>query len=331
MGFKIEGHGWCVPKNCVSTIELANEYGLDAASLNLRPGVKTRYFVSDESQLDLGVRAARLALQKSGLDIEDLDVVISASAVPYQPIPNTSHMLACALGIPDGQVEAVDVNMTCLSFLSALDVADMMLETGRARRVLIVSSETASRGLPWKTNPEVAAHFGDGAAAFILSKGETKVLARKFKAFTQSWNTCQLAAGGTRFDFDTERSEFEAHCKFDMSGKELFKLTFAHFPEFVSKLWTQANVSDVDKVVAHQASPLALRHLGKKFGWSEDKMPSFCEDYGNMIAASLPFVWSRMLEERKIDPGMKIALLGTSAGVSFGGMVLEMGDDTCVF
>ena len=196
--------------------------------------------------------------------------------------------------------------------------------------MLIVSSEIASRALPWSTEPDVAGLFGDGAAAVVLRRADAGtggiVRAAHFETYPEGYDYCQLAAGGTGVDFHTDRQAFEAASIFQMDGHKLFKLAARHFPGFVNRLLERAQWrhQDVDVVVPHQASPLALAHLVQRCGFAEEQVVDIVADYGNQIAASIPTAFHLARKEGRLPAGPKVLLLGTSAGVSFGGMAIEL-------
>ncbi|TGR16718.1 ketoacyl-ACP synthase III, partial [Mesorhizobium sp. M8A.F.Ca.ET.197.01.1.1] len=118
-----------------------------------------------ESQIDLACVAARLALDDAGLEVQAVDLIIGGCGVPYQPLPATAPLVMQRLGLADGSGAAFDVNSTCLSFLTAFETAGRMIAAGQCETALVFSAEVASRALPWRDQPEVAALFGDGAAA----------------------------------------------------------------------------------------------------------------------------------------------------------------------
>jgi len=327
--FNITGVGHYLPEVAYSTFDLATQYGLDASRLLAAPGIVSRRYATCETQVDMAVNAARQALRTAGKNIEDIDLVISACAVSYQPIPTLSPLIAKELGAADGTFEAMDINTTCLSFVSAFDLANILLETGRAKNILIVSSEMASRGLDWVNDPETAALFGDGAGAAILSAGDSRVAASRFRSYPSSWEACQLEAGGTRHDFQTQKEDFAKGSTFKMKGKDLFRISLQYFSGFVEDLLKDAkwSLDDIDLIIPHQASPHAIRHMSKVCGFEIDKIVDIMADHGNMIAASIPLALSLSKSEGRIVPGSKVLILGTSAGVSFGGLALEIGDD----
>ena len=326
MKISVLGTGRSLPARC-----------LDSAALGLAPeitcrvaktGVRRRYVCEAETQIDLARDAGLAALADAGLAPGDIDLIISAASVAYQPIPATAPLIMQALGVPEGTAAAFDVNSTCLSFLSGVDTAARMIALGAAKRALVVSSEIASRALPWQDQPEVASLFGDGAAAAVIgaSDGTGRIAATRFRTFPSGYAACGIGAGGTRFDLDRDRDAFIANATFGMDGKVLFRLTAQHLAGFVDDLLEQAGGSraDVDMVIPHQASPAGLDHMIRLTGFDPARVVRIAADYGNQIAASIPFAFDIARAGGHLRGGSKVLLLGTSAGVSFGGMALVL-------
>ncbi len=328
--FSLRGTGLSLPQRIVSSESLDREIGKSPGWLEAHCGVRQRHVCGAESQDDLAALAAQAAMAEAETLPETIDLLISASAIPKQPIPATAPLIARRLGIPNGSCATLDVNSTCLSFLSGFDVATAMLAAGRCRCVLIVSSEIASRALPWRTDPATAGLFGDGAAAAILTAPKpddiSHVRAVRFETHHDGYEACQLAAGGTGIDFHNEPDRFAAGSFFQMNGHELFKLTAARFPPFVERLLASAKWrhDEVDVVVPHQASQLALGHLAKRCGFPKEKIVDIVATHGNQIAASIPTALHVARQQGRIGRGSKVVLLGTSAGVSFGGVAIEI-------
>ncbi len=318
-GMKIIGIGSYLPKGAHSAQSLDVQFGLAAGCVEAQTGVAIRYYCgSDDDQISMGAAAARAALDDAGLSVDDVDLVVAAQAVPYQPIPATAPAYMRALGMADGAAFGLDLNSTCLSFVSALEHAAALLQAGRYRRALIVSSEVASRALPWPEKPQVAGLFGDGAAAVVLEPGDAPIFTR-FETHPSHYEACGIGAGGTRFDFHADPQDFAAHAVFNMDGKVLFRATAAHFVPFVDALLAEAgwHRDEIDLVIPHQASPMALAHMVRQCAFDPAKVVDISRDVGNQIAASIPFAMAHARD--RLAPGAKLLLLGTSAGVSFGG------------
>lgn len=324
MTLKILGTGISLPATCRLSSELDFKHGKKPGWFEGETGVTSRYVVNGESQIDMGVAAARNAIQQAGLQATDIDFIISACGIAYQTLPATAPLYQRQLGIADGRAAAFDINSTCLSFVSALEMVAALLSTGRYKRALIISSEIATRALPWQSQPEIAGLFGDGAAAVVVAHDPGAYLEASFQTYPSAYDACQIAAGGTRFDFLNQREAFEANALFGMDGKALFKITSKHFSRFVSALLQKAGwrESDVDVVVPHQASPFALAHLIRQCGFSTGQVVDISRTHGNQIAASIPTALHIARETGRVPHGAKILMLGTSAGVSFGGIAM---------
>ncbi|MDQ2067834.1 3-oxoacyl-[acyl-carrier-protein] synthase III C-terminal domain-containing protein [Xinfangfangia sp. CPCC 101601] len=326
MRVEIAGTGRALPAAMVSSATLDAHHGLPEGRIFSLTGVAERAICQDESQIDLAVAAAQAALDDAGIRAEEISLIIGASAVPYQPIPATAPLVMARLGIADGQAAAFDVNSTCLSFLTGFETAARMISQGGT--ALVFSSELASRALPWAQAPEIAGLFGDGAAAAILrpAKGPARIAACLMRSYPSAYEACGIGAGGTRFDFTQEPEAFAEHAFFAMEGRTLFRLAAQYFGGFVTDLLDRAGWqhSDVDLVIPHQASPAALAHMIRQTGFAAERVVNIAADYGNQIAASIPFTLDLARRQGRIRPGMRVLFLGTSAGVSFGGMALEV-------
>jgi 3-oxoacyl-[acyl-carrier-protein] synthase-3 len=328
--FSLRGTGIGLPSRKVHSETFDRQLGRSIGWLEARCGVAERYVCGTETQDDLATVAAQQALAEAGIAAANIDLLIFASAIPKQSIPSTAPLIARRLGVPSGRCATFDVNSTCLSFLSGVDIATTMLASGRYGCALIVSSEIASRALPWQTDPSTAGLFGDGAAAAVLTApepvGASFVRGARFETYPEGYEACQLAAGGTAIDFHKDPEKFAIASFFQMNGHEMFKLAAAKFPHFVDRLLASANWSrdDVDLVIPHQASPLALRHLVKRCGFPPEKVVDVVATYGNQVAASIPTALHLARQQRRVEKGSKIILLGTSAGISFGGIAIEV-------
>lgn len=321
---RIVSTGACLPATVLSSAEIDRRLGRHAGFVEKMTGVAERRIATEEDQIELAVRAARQALDEADRSVQP-DHILFAAAVPYQSIPSTAPLLLQRLGLPAGSAACFDINATCLSFLTAADLAGTMIAGGQARNVLVVSSEIASRALPWDEAPLTAALFGDGAAAALFSASGTqgsRFVASLMETYPEGYDACRLGAGGTRYDYHRSPEEFAANSTFDMDGKNLYRITFQHFEGFLQRLLARAGwaVGDVDLVLPHQASVRALAHLVDRCGFAENKVVDLMRVYGNQVAASLPVVLDHALRSGRLKTGMRAVMLGTSAGLSLGGL-----------
>lgn len=324
---KISGSGRFLPGPAVSSAELDAQHGFEPGYLEHASGVRSRHYAGAHSQIEMGVAAAEQALEQAGLSSQDIGLVVSASGIPFQALPSTAPLIMGALGIKDGSAAAFDVNSSCASFVSALELVGRQVSAGVCDHALIVSSEVASRGLPWEEQPDVAALFGDGAAAVVVSKAKQGGICHSLmRSYPSQYDACEIGAGGTRIDYHGEPEEFARHTRFRMSGKDLFRVTAKHFPGFVDDLLARAGwrIEDVDVIVPHQASPHALRHMVRQLGFQAERIVNVVSEIGNQIAASIPTGLDMARRDGRAKKGSKVLILGTSAGVSFAGLALQL-------
>ena len=305
----IAGYGVCLPKN---TVQFKDQ---------------TRYRVveNEETQLDLAEAAIQAALEKANLKIEDIDCLVSASAVGVQPIPCTAALIhervAKGLSIP-----AMDINTTCTSFISALSTMSHLIEAGEYRRVLIVSSEVGSLGLNPKQK-ESFELFSDGAAAFIFQKSsqDKGVIASLQRTWSEGAHDTEIRGGLTSYQPKEYSEETKTNFMFDMKGKKILLLSARVIPEMFQEFQEKSGISKdaVDYIIPHQASR-ALPLVMDKLGVSKDKYLNIVSEYGNMVSVAVPFGLAYALDHGYVKEGDTIFLMGTAAGMTVNMLALKL-------
>jgi 3-oxoacyl-[acyl-carrier-protein] synthase-3 len=330
--FNILGTGEYRPEYVVPSHYLDGTLRLPDGSVEKKSGVESRRWADGhESTSFMGAAAARQALDASGISATDVDCIISAGGTVECAIPCTAVLIQRALGLSNSSIPCFDINSTCLSFLTALDTASALLEVGRYKRILIVSSDIPSLGLD-QNHLESYTIFGDGAAAAVIGRenegGNVKVIASHMETYSAAAEVCTVKACGTAMHPSREELVYEELLKasrFSMDGKAAYKVSAENIGGFVSKLFadTGLGISDMDLVVPHQASMLAMHHLRKKLGIPREKLMDIFADHGNQVAASIPTALHTAITQGMIKPGNRVLLIGTGAGISIAGMVLS--------
>jgi 3-oxoacyl-[acyl-carrier-protein] synthase-3 len=324
---KILGTGHVLPRQEVLSSDLDKQLGLQQGKLESIGGVHKRYFAGkDEYAAKLAAAAAIKALTAAGLLLSDVDCLVATSATMDQGMPSNAALVHAELGLSNSAIPAFDINASCLGFLAALDSLTWMIAAGAYKRVLVVAADLASCGLNWN-HLESSAIFGDGAAAVVLGFGETgsQILASSLKTYSDGVHYCEIPAGGSRYHPSRIDQEFTPLTKFHMDGKKVFKLASTHMPDFMTNLLKDAGKSlqDIDWFVPHQASHLALHHLTKRLEVNPEKVINIFANHGNQVAASLPTALDIGIKDGRIQRGDTLLLIGTGAGLSIGGVVLE--------
>lgn len=306
-------------------------WGTDLAERVVSFGDQTRYRIADGvTQLDMLVAAAGRALAKAGLRPEDIDCVIGAVAGDLQPIPCTAALVWERIG-PRVPVAAFDVNSTCTSFITALDVASRYLTDGEYQRVLIVSGDVASRFLN-PGQPESNELFSDAAAAVVLTCGqdpERGVLTSLQRTWAEYAHDTEIRGGGSLLPAHDYHRHDPADHQFDMDGRRALSNLVRVLPQFFNTFFDRLNaqaglgLADVDLVVPHQASR-ALGLAMRRIGIAPQQYVDWVGDYGNMVSGSVPFVLARCLDSGRVKRGDVVVLCGTAAGLTANSLALRL-------
>ena len=323
---RILGTGVATRDGLVPSADLDRDLGLAPGTVEARTGVVTRHVERQRSAAALGADAARQALAAAGLTLADIDCIVAASGTPDQAMPCNAALLMHELDPASARTPAFDINASCLSFLVALDTLSYLVEAGRYRHVLIVSSDIASCGLNW-TQLESSGIFGDGAAAAIIGPaGDTASALRSssFVTISEGAHTCEIKGGGSRYHPSRITEPFAPLTMFEMDGKAVFRLAGERLPSFVADVMAASGlaIGDMDVVVPHQASAHALAFARRRLRLRREQMIDIFVDHGNQVSASMPSALHAAIHSGRLRRGGHALLIGTGAGVSLGGMVL---------
>ncbi len=301
-------------------------YGTYLSDIVIQFGDQTRYRAGPETtQLKMMLDASQQALDRAEIEPDSIDCIISASAVGSQPIPCTASLLH-ELVAPDAPAASFDVNSTCTSFMTALDMASYLIDAGRYRNVLIASGDVGSRAL----NPEQRESFelfSDAAAAVVLSHTD-RPLAGVVASTQRTWpryaHNTEIRGGLSAIPPDQYESRPEDYM-FDMDGRTALRGIMRVLPGFFKDFYASSGLTldDFELVIPHQASralELAMRLVEIPKGKYVDEV----QNLGNMVSASVPYLLCKKLETGELKPGDRTLLCGTAAGLTANIVALEL-------
>lgn len=323
---KIAGLGWYLPERRVSSAELEQQLNLPAGWVERTTGVSERRYATHETSVSMGAAAARMALARAALTAADLDAIVCASTAPQQAIPCTAALLQRELSAPDGGSACFDVNATCLSFLVALQIAAHLVTGGLYRRVLIVSSELASRSL----NPqewESAVLFGDSAAAAVITPAAaaeaSAIWHSQVVTYSSGADLTSLVGGGT-LHHPNDPLTTPLMNTFHMDGPAVFKKATRLLGPFLENFFAQLGWtrSQVNLVVPHQASRHGVELLTARLGFQPEQVFLNLPTRGNCISASIPLALSEAYDAGRLRRDDRVVLVGSGAGLTFGALAL---------
>lgn len=294
--------------------------GRALAGKKMNFGHQTRYrLLPGQTMLDLGVKAADQALINAGMGIEDMDCIVCAMATPLQAIPCNAALIHERMA-KGSSISAVDINTTCTSFISAVDIFSCLVDIGRYENVLILSGDTASAALNPKQK-ESYELFSDGAAACVLTRAEdgelSEILYSRQETWSEGAHDTEIRGGcGLMPAFCMDEGNRDDYY-FDMKGHKILKLCAKKLPDFVESCLREAQISrdDIHVVIPHQASK-ALGIIMPRLGFLKGKYIDRVEQYGNMVSASVPFALCEAEEMGWVRRGDLVLLMGTAAGLT---------------
>lgn len=331
---KITGLGHYVPEKVVTNDDLSKLMDTSDEWIQERTGIQERRHVEKEggdTTTSMGVEAAKIAIERAGIDKDDIDFIVFATLSPDYYFPGPGVLVQRDLGIKT--VGALDVRNQCSGFVYALSVADQYIKSGMYKNVLVIGSEVHSKGLDMTTRGRgVSVIFGDGAGAAILSREEDTakgILSTHLHSEGQHAEELALLAPGMggRWvnDIVSDNDPDDTSYMPVMNGQFVFKNAVVRFSEVILEgLGTNdLQASDIDLLVPHQANLRISQFVQKKFGLSNDQVYNNIMRYGNTTAASIPIALTEAWEEGKVNKGDLVVLAAFGSGFTWGSVIIR--------
>lgn len=313
------GTGSYLPENIVSNDDLAKYMDTSDEWISSRTGIRCRHISDKETMTEIAFRAAKEALENSGVLPEELDLIIVATVTPDYVTPST----ACVLQEKLNAVNAVcfDINAACSGFLYAVSTAHMYIMGGMAKKALVIGAEVLSRIMDW-TDRSTCVLFGDGAGAAVLGQGEHGI--HNIVMGSDGFRGNALACSGRPLEnlFTKQKPEFPyVH----MDGQAVFRFAVRQVPECIEELLEKSSVSadEIKYFVLHQANIRIIQSVAKRLQVDIEKFPMNLSECGNTSAASIPILLAKLDRAGKLKRGDKIILSGFGGGLTWGAVLIE--------
>jgi 3-oxoacyl-[acyl-carrier-protein] synthase-3 len=317
----IIGTGSYLPQTILSNHDLAARLDTSDEWIVERTGIRQRHIAAaGEFTSDLGLAAARRALDAAGLTPADIDLIVVATATPDQTFPAVATVIQHKLGMTHGV--AFDVGAVCSGFLYALTVADALLTGGAHNRALVIGAETFSRLLDWEDR-STAVLFGDGAGAVVLeaqmqpgTAQDRGMLASRLHSDGR-YNDLLFVDGGPGSTGTT------GHLR--MKGKEVFRHAVNNLSSVMGEVLEAASLlpSDVDWVIPHQANLRILEATARKLGLDPAQVVVTVDRHANTSAASVPLALDVAVRDGRVQPGQLLLLEAMGGGFTWGAAALR--------
>ncbi|CAC9983139.1 3-oxoacyl-[acyl-carrier-protein] synthase, KASIII (EC 2.3.1.180) [uncultured Gammaproteobacteria bacterium] len=308
---RIIGTGSYLPPKIVTNDDLSKTIDTSDEWITSRTGIKERRIVTNESTCDLAVIAANNALEMSGINAAELDLIILATTTPDKIFPATATMLQKAIG---ANCPAFDLQSVCAGFVFALTTAEQYIKTGAANKVLVVGSETLSRIVDWKDR-STAILFGDGAGAVVLEGSEeTGILHSKL-----------FSDGNYLSSLQVSNNTINETGFIEMAGNEVFKIAVNRLSSLAEDTLKACDIDsdELDWMVPHQANIRIISAVAKRIKMPMDKVVVTLDKHGNTSAASIPLALDTAVRDGRIQKGQSLLFEGIGGGFSWGSVLVK--------
>ncbi|PKD19321.1 3-oxoacyl-ACP synthase [Salegentibacter salinarum] len=331
---KIAGVGSYVPENVVTNDDLAQRMDTNDEWIQERTGIKERRHIKKgdgNSTAIMGVKAARIAIERAKIDKDDIDLIVFATLSPDYYFPGCGVQVQEMLDIET--CPALDVRNQCSGFIYALSTADQFIKTGMYKNVLVIGSENHSGGLDFTTRGRsVSVIFGDGAGAVVLTRSDHNgegILSTHLHS--EGKHALELSLKGPSTEHWVPEIIAENPQGDDipyypyMNGQFVFKNAIQRFSEVIME-GLKANgleVKDIDMLIPHQANLRISQYVQQKFKLSDEQVHNNIQKYGNTTAASIPIALCEAWEQGKIKNEDIVVLAAFGSGFTWASAVIS--------
>jgi len=330
---KISGLGFYVPDNVVTNDDLAKIIDTNDAWIQERTGIKERRWIpegSEDTSAVMGTKAAKIAIERAGLEPGDIDFIVFATLSPDMYFPGCGVQVQDMLGLR--HVGALDVRNQCSGFVYAISAADQFVKTGMYKHVLVIGSEFHSGGLDKTTRGRgVTVIFGDGAGAVVLSREEdnTKgILSTHLHSEGKFAEELAVKSPSIKHwvpQLIAENNNVDPDYYPYMNGQLVFKNAVVRFDEVINEGLAKNNLTaaDIDMFIPHQANLRIAQFVQRRFKLRDDQVYNNIMKYGNTTAASIPIAMTEAWEAGKIKSGDLVVIATFGSGFTWGSAIIR--------
>lgn len=297
--------------------------GWDLDLIAEKTGITQRHIAAEGvTSADLAVAAAEDLFERESIDRASIDFVLLCTQTPDYPLPTTACLIQDRLGLPT-RCGAIDFNLGCSGFVYGLAMADGLMKSGAAKRILLLTAETYSKYID-DADRSLRTIFGDAAAATLLTAEETPTLwGFQFGSDGSGADMLIVGDGGSRPPEDAIKPRHRKRWKsrLYMDGPSLINFTVEAIPRLVQDILSENDLTDADvhRYLMHQATWKMLDQLRLRMNVCEERLPIDMADIGNTVSCTLPILIDRVRRRGELGADDKNLLVGFGVGLSWAG------------
>ena len=310
MSFRVLGTGSYAPPNVVTNDDLSQFLDTSDEWIQQRVGIKKRHFSVNETAADMAAKAAQAAIENSGVDPEEIDLIILATITGETQVPSTACMVQKLLGL---KCMALEINAACSAFDFALETVAGYFARGKVRKALVIGTERMSRILDF-TDRGTAVIFGDGAGALVLEAGENYIDSVFYVEGNDEVIGCGLPVGNSPY---YERGQEKKPLAY-MDGQATFKFAVTAIVKDCNTLMERNGLTydDIAYIVPHQANKRIIDFASKKLKVPDGKFTINIDKCGNTSSASIPMMLDDLNRAGKLKEGDLLLLPAFGGGLA---------------
>ncbi|HEY9125226.1 MAG TPA: beta-ketoacyl-ACP synthase III [Bacteroidales bacterium] len=312
-----------LPEYVLTNEELSKMVDTSDEWIMQRVGIKERRILKDKDKATafMGGEAAKKLLAKTNTSPDTIDMVIVATVTPDMAFPSTACLVADYAGIKNAW--GYDVSAACSSFLFTLQTASSFIESGKYKKILLVTADKMSSITDY-TDRTTCVLFGDAAVAMLIepTTQEVGVMDAMLHIDGSGKDHLNLKAGGSLRPASHETVDAKMHYIYQ-DGKAVFKVAVSKMADVSVAMMEKHNLrpDDIAWLIPHQANLRIIDAVGNRMGLPKEKVMVNIERYGNTTAATIPLcLWEL---ERQLKKGDNLILSAFGGGFTWGAVYLK--------
>jgi 3-oxoacyl-[acyl-carrier-protein] synthase-3 len=323
----ITGVGAFVPDYVLNNDELSRMVDTSDEWIMQRIGIKERRILKgNKGSSDMGTEAIKELCKKTGLNPDDVELVICATITPDMPFPAVANIICDKAGLKNAW--SFDISAACSGFVYALEIGSKFIESGQYKKVIIVAAEKMSAIINY-SDRTTCPLFGDGAAAVLLepTTEEVGVMDHILKSDGLGAQYLHMKAGGSIRPASHETVDNNEHTVYQ-EGQTVFKYAVSRMADVSIEIMERNKLTadDITWLVPHQANMRIIDATGRRMGLPAEKVMVNIQKYGNTTAATIPLcLWEW---EKQLKKGDNLILAAFGGGFTWGAIYLKWAYDS---
>ena len=318
---RIVGTGRYLPERIMTNFDLEKIVDTTDEWIRTRTGVERRHVIEEgQTTSDMCIEAAKIAIDDAGIDVSDIDLVITGTTTPDLIFPNISTLIQHRLGIP--ACTAFSLEAACTGFIYALTMADKYIRLGDSKGALIIGAECITKLMDWNDR-NTCVLFGDGAGAVIVKPSKEPGLLSTHLGADGQYRDLLFYPVGVSKDLAKAGTD---EASINMIGSEVFKVAVKTLGGIAAETLEKAGVeqSELDWLIPHQANIRIIQATAKRLGLPMDKVILTVQDHGNTSAASVPMALDVGIRDGRVKKGQLVLMEAFGGGFTWGSVLMRL-------